>query len=151
MKIQRILRKVLTTHFQTIFNKIYGFRSAAFLKTSSAIQRQPTIGVLRKRCSKNMLQNYRRTPMPKCDFNKVAKQLYWNHTSAWVFSCKFAAYFQNTFSQEHLWRAAFGHRHLLRNFQNSYFLKTVTLFLWLSSLETCNTKVFKAEETLMGR
>ena len=26
------------------------------------------------------------------------KQLYWNHTSAWVFSCKFAIYFQNTFS-----------------------------------------------------
>ena len=23
---------------------------------------------------------------------------YWNHTSAWVFSCKFATYFQNTFS-----------------------------------------------------
>ena len=41
---------------------------------------------------------YRRTPMPKCDFNKVAKQLYWNQTSAWVFSCKFAAYFQNNFS-----------------------------------------------------
>ena len=37
--------------------------------------------------------------MPKCDFNKVALQLYWNRTSAWVFSCKFAAYFQNTFSQ----------------------------------------------------
>ena len=29
---------------------------------------------------------------------KVAKQRYWNHTSVWVFSCKFAAYFQNTFS-----------------------------------------------------
>ena len=29
-----------------------------------------------------------------------------NHTSAWVFSCKFAAHFQNTFSEEHLWRAA---------------------------------------------
>ena len=28
----------------------------------------------------------------------VALQLYWNHTSSWVFSCKFAAYFQNTFS-----------------------------------------------------
>ena len=26
----------------------------------------------------------------------VALQLYWNHTSAWVFSCKFAAYFQKT-------------------------------------------------------
>ena len=30
--------------------------------------------------------------MPKCDFNKIAKQ--------------FAAYFQYTFSQEHLWVAA---------------------------------------------
>ena len=44
--------------------------------------------------------------MPKCDLNKVAKQLYLNRTSAWVFSCKFAAYFQNTFSMEHLWVAA---------------------------------------------
>ena len=30
--------------------------------------------------------------MLKCDFNKVALQLYWNHSSAWVFSCKFAAF-----------------------------------------------------------
>ena len=51
-----------------------------------------------RRCSESMQQIYRRTLMPKCDFNKVAKQLYWSHTSAWVFSCKFAAYFQNTFS-----------------------------------------------------
>ena len=34
-----------------------------------------------------------RTQMTKCDFSKVAWQLYWNHTSAWVFYCKFAAYF----------------------------------------------------------
>ena len=33
-------------------------------------------------------------------------QLYWNHTWAWVCSCKFAASFQNTFSLEHLWRVA---------------------------------------------
>ena len=26
-----------------------------------------------------------------------AKQLYWNHISAWVFPCKFVTYFQNTF------------------------------------------------------
>ena len=32
--------------------------------------------------------------MPKCNFNNVALQ--------------FAAYFQNTFSQEHLWRAVSG-------------------------------------------
>ena len=44
--------------------------------------------------------------MPKCDFNKVANQLYWNHIAVWVFCCKFATYFQNTFSKEHLWRTA---------------------------------------------
>ena len=37
---------------------------------------------------------------------EVAKQLYWNHTSVWVFYCKFAASFQNTFYKEHLWMAA---------------------------------------------
>ena len=45
-----------------------------------------------------MQQIYRRPPMPKCDINKVALQFYWNHTSTRVFSCKFSAYFQNTFS-----------------------------------------------------
>ena len=45
-----------------------------------------------------MQQVYWRTPMPKCDFNKVAKQLYRNYTSVWAFSCKVAAYFKNTFS-----------------------------------------------------
>ena len=47
------------------------------------LQKQPSRGVPRKRCSLNMQQFYRRTPMPKCDFNKVALQLYWNRTSAW--------------------------------------------------------------------
>ena len=31
-------------------------------------------------------------------WGKVVLQLYWNRSSAWMFSCKFAAYFQNTFS-----------------------------------------------------
>ena len=44
--------------------------------------------------------------MPKCNFNKVALQLYGNLTLVWMFSCKFAAYFQNTFFQEHLWTTA---------------------------------------------
>ena len=46
--------------------------------TASAFsfQKQLTIGALSKRCSENMQQIYRRTPMPKGDFNKVAKQLY---------------------------------------------------------------------------
>ena len=34
------------------------------------------LGVLRKKCSEIMQQIYRRKPMPKCDFNKVALQFY---------------------------------------------------------------------------
>ena len=40
------------------------------------INKQPFRGVLRKKCSEDMQQNYRRTPMLKFDFNKVALQLY---------------------------------------------------------------------------
>ena len=36
-------------------------------------QKQPSRGVLKKRCSENIQQIYRRTPVPKCDFNEVAK------------------------------------------------------------------------------
>ena len=46
-------------------------------------------GVLRKRCSDNIQQIFR-TPM--------ASNLYRNHTSAWVLSCKFVTSFQNIFS-----------------------------------------------------
>ena len=35
-------------------------------------QIQPSRGVPRKRCSENIQQIYRRTPMPKYDFNKYA-------------------------------------------------------------------------------
>ena len=37
---------------------------------------QPSRGVLTKRFSENKQQIYRRTPMPKCDFSKVAKQYF---------------------------------------------------------------------------
>ena len=40
------------------------------------IQKQCSRGIFRKRCSENMQQIYRRKSMPKCDFNKVALQLY---------------------------------------------------------------------------
>ena len=49
------------------------------LKTSHLIenykQKQPSRGILKKSCSKKMQQVYRRAPMPKCNFNKVAKHL----------------------------------------------------------------------------
>ena len=71
--------------------------------------------VLMKRCSENMQWIYRGTTIQKRDLNKVANQLRWNHTSACVFSGKFPAYFQNTFSQERLWSTASAKRkeHLL--------------------------------------
>ena len=71
-----------------------------------AILQKPTLGVLITRRSENMRQIHRRIPLPKCNFNKVTKRHYWNHTSALAFSSKFALYFQNTFSEEHFWRAA---------------------------------------------
>ena len=37
------------------------------------MQKQPSRGILRKTCSENMQQTYRRTPLPKCDFNKNCK------------------------------------------------------------------------------
>ena len=34
-------------------------------------QKQPSQGVARKRCSENMQQIHKRTPMSKCEFNKL--------------------------------------------------------------------------------
>ena len=67
---------------------------------NSIIQEQPTRGVHKKRCSENMYLIYRRTPMSKCDFNKVARQLYWNHTLAWIFSCNLLHIFSTSFSKK---------------------------------------------------
>ena len=44
-----------------------------------------------------MQQIYKRTPMPKCDFNKVTLQLYWNRTSAWVFPVNLLHIFRTSF------------------------------------------------------
>ena len=45
-------------------------------KSNDTKQKQPSRGVLKKRCSENMQQIYRRTRIPKRDFSKVALQLY---------------------------------------------------------------------------
>ena len=45
------------------------------IHTSKKTHKQPFRGVLRKRCSENRQQIFRRTPMPECDFNEVALQL----------------------------------------------------------------------------
>ena len=70
-------------------------------ETSNYLVKQLSRRVLRKRCSENMQQIYRRTPVQSeatlLKWRSVAKRLYWNCTSAWVFSSKFAAYFQNIY------------------------------------------------------
>ena len=42
---------------------------------SSIERNNPPIGVLIKRCFENMQQILKKAVMPKCDFNKAAKQL----------------------------------------------------------------------------
>ena len=68
-------------HFNTIGNEDVGnngrlvnlgqVASCNYSKTQSAIK-----GIFIKRCPENLQQGYRRKPMPKCDFNKIALQLY---------------------------------------------------------------------------
>ena len=75
-----------------------------FSQIISEKQKQFSRGLLRKTCSENIQHIFKETPMLNCDFNKVSvKQHYWHHTSACVLSCKFAAYFQNTFAKITFW------------------------------------------------
>ena len=58
-------------------------------------QKQPSRCVVSKRCSENMQQIYRRTSMPKCDFNNVAKPEPAKETLAQAFSCEFCEISRN--------------------------------------------------------
>ena len=63
------------TYIATIFLYFYGskwyFLKRWKSKKQENIQKQPSRNVLKKRCSASMQQIHRRTPKPKCDFNKV--------------------------------------------------------------------------------
>ena len=69
------LRKVSVT-MVLLFH--FSLQCYFFISLVNLIQKQLSIGVLIKRCPENMQRIYRRTPMPKCDFNRVALQLYKN-------------------------------------------------------------------------
>ena len=87
---------------------------------------------------------HRRTPLPKCNFNKVALQFYWNRTSAWAHSCKFAAYFQNTFSTEPLWMAASVS---LQNVHQQP-MKTHHCFCYVFSIHLCFSELISTHWSL---
>ena len=82
--------------FQTNIEKIVP-------SNQSTIQKQPSRVVDRKRCSENMQQIYRRTPMPKFNFNEFAKELYWIHIPAWVFPLYLQHIFGTHFPRNTSW------------------------------------------------
>ena len=90
--------KIITWFLNHIFflhllvEKLYNNHVVSKIKTEAFTQKCSWEKVFWKYAA-----NLQEKPMSKCDFNKLAKQLYWNHTSAWEFSRKSAAYFQNTF------------------------------------------------------
>ena len=62
--------------FAVYFTKLFNGKSMFRMQLQDyfkamTLQKQLSRGVLRKRCSENMQQIYRRTPMPKSNFNKV--------------------------------------------------------------------------------
>ena len=73
-------------------------RTDYVVSIKSSFQKQPSKNVLRKRCSENLQQIYESIQLKNGAvwMAQCALQLYWNHTSAWVFSYKVAAFFQNT-------------------------------------------------------
>ena len=84
MVIVTTLKSFRITDLKNISNHPLTFRKVRKIPRNSSlnkhhdsmimVHKQPSRGVLKKRCSENMQQIYRRTPMPKYDFNKVAKQ-----------------------------------------------------------------------------
>ena len=77
-------------------------------------------------------------------------QLYWNRTSAWMFSCEFAAHFQNTFFKENLWTTASGacksniceiKKHSQVKAIFAFMIEPVSSFFW-SIISTPSTPLF---------
>ena len=68
-----------------LFSNLWYLMKGAFF-WNIMLRKQPSRGVIKKRCSENMQQIYRRTPRRSVISIKLQ-----NHTSAWVISCKFAA------------------------------------------------------------
>ena len=57
---------------------LYYFTLQTLLLTIKQSEKQPSRGVLKKKFSQSIQQIFSRTPMPKVNFNKVAKDTYKN-------------------------------------------------------------------------
>ena len=100
-----------------------------------------------------MQQIYRRTPMSKCDFNKVAKQLYWNLTSTWVFFCEFVCIFsEHLFLGTHL-DGCFWILQLLVFFQAAFFIyfRNILVEIFEKYFFSNNQTLFADHASLLNR
>ena len=59
-----------TATFSYCFSQHLAQQIFKYSSEIKAVQKQPSRGVLRERCSENTQQVYRIIPMPKCDFNR---------------------------------------------------------------------------------
>ena len=76
-------------------------------------------------------------------FFKVRVQVLEVTISAWVFSCKFAAYIQNTFSQQHFWTAASDRSSFIRVSRNVHELFMYTNQSVSSEVHSGRCQTFK--------
>ena len=60
-------KKKITQKISKNMGLLRRFRSTVSISLLLIIYKLPSRGLFRKRCSENMQQIYRRTPMPKCD------------------------------------------------------------------------------------
>ena len=76
-KLRNIYRSKKESYLCNTKNKVPEYQISPFTSLQD-FQKQPPRGVpwKRCRCSENMQEVYIRTPTPKCDFDKFAKQLY---------------------------------------------------------------------------
>ena len=80
-----LARKISTWVWTSNLKEVFDDTFLNILK----IQKQPSRGVVRKRCSENMQQVYRRTPMPKCDFNSNFVEITLGHGCSLQICCIF--------------------------------------------------------------
>ena len=98
-------------------------------KTSLQSQKQSSRGVLRKRCSKNMQQIYRRTAMQKCDLGMKVQSNFSMGVLLWI-CCIFSEHlFLRTPLDGYFWQ-------LILNLISTYFRITFSLFTcWKQKLQ----------------
>ena len=81
-----LLTSKITTGLANLFPGYHSFSPSKAIPPPLHLQKQSSRGVLSKRCSENMQQVYRKTPMSRCDFNRVPKHYSHSNLAVHFFS-----------------------------------------------------------------